>query len=71
MNLLWGFYEWNDNFCLDRLNDEHVIVRRQSGEELYDGHLVGIFLLRCAQLFSYVVLYKNVEVDYWHEVGFL
>ena len=53
------------------MKDVHMIVRRHSSEEVYGGILAGIFVWLCVQLFSYVGLYENVDVDDWHEAGFL
>ena len=47
-----------------------VIVQRRSSEEVYDGHVLVIFVLLYVQLFLYVVLYKNLGVDDLYGAGF-
>ena len=59
------------NVCLDRMIVLRMIAWIRSREEFYDGSLEGFFLPCHVQLFLYVGLYKNVDVDDWHEAGFL
>ena len=54
-------------FCLEQVKDVHMIVLRHSSEEVYDGRFAGIFVWLCVQLFSYVGLYEDVDVDDWYE----
>ena len=69
MSLFWGFYKWNGKLFLEWANDVSMIVLRFIIEELYDGHLAVMFVWLYVQLFLYVVLYKNVDVDDLHEAG--
>ena len=71
MKMFCFLNEWNDNFFLEQVKDVHIIVKRHSSEEVYGGILAGIFVWLRVQLFSYVGLYENVDVDDWHEAGFL
>ena len=47
-----------------------MVVRIRISEEVYDGHLAGIFVWFCVQLFLHVGLYNNVDVYYWHGAVF-
>ena len=71
MSLFWGYYEWNNKLCLEWVNDVHMIVGRRNIDEFYDGHLAVTFVWFCLQLFLYVGLYKNADVDDLHEAKIL
>ena len=53
------------------MNDVLMIVWRSSRGEVYEGCLVVILYDGVWSCFLYTDLYNNVEVDDWHEVGFL
>ena len=55
------------NFFIERVKDVCMILWRCISEEVYYGPLADIFVWLCVQLFSYVGLYEDVDVDDWYE----